>query len=227
MENFSYVDIYSSKGIEYLIVIGFLFMFIAYVRYLARSKSSEAQTSAAPEGAGWFSLPQGFFFHQGHSWAKPESTGLLSIGMDEFAQKLMGNITALILPDVGTKVKQGDKGFSVIVDGRQFDVLSPVEGEVVSVNSGILDSPAILGSDPYLKGWVMKIKSGSAESNLKNLLTGKLAASWISDAFDSLRIMASGHLGLLYQDGGVPANGIARNLSKEDWEKIIREHLKN
>ena len=110
MEGFTYVDIFATKGIEYLLGIGFLLVLAPFWRFLrvpARS-GIEAVRRAMASVAQWFSLPEGLFYHQGHSWVMPQGAELVKVGVDDFAQRLVGKSNKISLPKVGSRIEQGD-----------------------------------------------------------------------------------------------------------------------
>jgi hypothetical protein len=69
----------------------------------------------------------------------------------------------------------------------------------------------------------MKVQAPKISSNLKNLLSGKLAKKWMEGVRENLLARMNYNLGTVYQDGGVPVNGIARNLDRERWDEIVKE----
>ncbi|NOY05043.1 MAG: glycine cleavage system protein H [Chlorobi bacterium] len=222
-----YTDIFATKGIEYLLVIGFLIALILFWRLL-RGSEIGPEAAGAESGSyapGWFLVPDGLYFHRGHTWAKPEAGGIVTIGMDDFAQKLVGKPSALALPRVGEVLEQAKSGWKVEVDGKTLEMLSPVQGEVVAVNEEVAKRPDIVNSDPYQKGWLLKLKDRRLNADLKNLLTGKLARAWMEDVEDALRQRIYGDLSAALPDGGVPVSGIARSLDPENWEQVAREFL--
>lgn len=226
MEGFTYVDIFATKGIEYLVIIAVLATFVAFWNFLKRPAEAVYQGVANAVSAigNWFSLPtQGIFFHQGHTWAAPEDGNILKAGMDDFAQKMLGKIDSVSLPQVGAEVTQGEKGWSVQVGSKLFDMLSPVSGKIVAVNENLLQSAAGINNDPYGQSWLIKVQSPRASSNLKNLLTGDLARRWMDGVRDSLLTRGNYNLGALSQDGGVPVDGIARNMDPENWDKLVKD----
>jgi glycine cleavage system H lipoate-binding protein len=224
MEGFSPLDIFATKGVEYLLVIGYLIILVAFWKLINRSSlgASSRGERARPVSA-WFKLADGFFFHQGHSWAVPESGNVVKVGVDDFAQRLLGQPGSVKLPKVGSSVEQGGAGWSFEIDSRLVDMLSPVDGEVVSVNQEVLDSPELICDEPYGKGWLMKVKVPEVRSNLRNLLSGKLASAWLDEAVARLRLSMAGDLGPVLQDGGTPMPGFVKNLSPENWDEIARE----
>lgn len=226
MEEFTYVDIFATKGIEYLVIIGVLATFVAFWKFLKIPAEQVYQGVAHAVSAigEWFSMPsQGVFFHQGHGWAKPEEGNILQVGMDDFARKMLGKIDALKLPQVGDELSQGEKGWSVQVGSKFIDMLSPVGGRVVAVNEELLKSPAAIANDPYNGAWIIKVQSPRSASNLKNLLSGDLARKWMDGVRDALLARGNYSIGALSQDGGVPVDGIARNMDPENWDKLVKD----
>lgn len=225
MEGIRFVDIYATKGIEYLIVIAFLAAFVLFCRYMYRPREAAAPPRVAPENVTRFRIPEGLFYHQGHGWLRPEPGSVGVVGLDDFAQKLIGKIDAVDLPSVGSRLAQGDKGWSLVVDAVPIPMLSPVAGEVVEVNHEVLRSPEILRQDPYGKGWLLKVKSARIASDTRNLLSGKLARAWMENALDRLAPVHPENLGPVLQDGGMPLEGIARILGGSHWAELARTHL--
>ncbi|MBI2072487.1 MAG: hypothetical protein HYT81_05535 [Gemmatimonadetes bacterium] len=59
----------------------------------------------------WFDVPEGRYFHQGHAWVLPESEDVVRVGMDDFAQKLLGRAAGFVLPEVGARLAPGERGW--------------------------------------------------------------------------------------------------------------------
>ena len=227
----TYVDLFATKGLEYLLVIAFLVTLVVFWRFLNRPTRTTLPRGAALDRrgttAGWFQLPKEIYYHQGHSWALPEGDNVVKVGIDDFAQKLLGKPSSIRLPEIGTRIGQGEKGWELLVDQKSVAMLSPVNGEVIAVNEEIIESPDLLNQDPYKKGWLLKVRASRMKTDLKNLLHGKLAGAWIEEATDSLRERIAGDLGVVLQDGGIPVEGIAKSLSPETWEEVASEFLLN
>ena len=227
MEGFTYVDIFATKGTEYLLVIGFLMVFMFFWRFLstpARAAYEYVTEKIIPAISEWFHLPEGLYYHQGHSWAVPEGN-MVKVGLDDFAQKLVGKPRAVVLPQVGSQIEQGNRGWKLGFDSTAIDMVSPVNGEVVKINEEVLKNPELINEDPYGKGWLMMIKPRNVKADLTNLLTGRLAAAWMERTMDTLREKMGEDLGLVYQDGGIPVTGIAKALSPDKWDEVAREYL--
>jgi glycine cleavage system H protein len=227
MEGFTYVDLFATKGIEYLLVIGFLLVLVPFWRFLrvpARA-GFEVMRRAMASVAQWFSVPEDLYYHQGHSWIMPQGAELVKVGVDDFAQRLVGSTDKISLPKVGSRIEQGDVGWKLGIDAKTIDMLSPVTGDVVAVNKDIMRNPTLINQDPYGKGWLMMVKPANQRTTVKNLLTGKLATAWMEKTADTLRERMGGELGVVYQDGGLPVSGIAKALSPDAWDKMASEFL--
>ena len=231
MEGFTYVDLFETKGIEYLLVIGFLIALILFWRFINTPAGAAAKVRAVepdflPSGPMWFHLADNLHYHPGHSWAMPDSTTqVVKVGIDDFAQKLLGKLEHIEMPKVGSKVTQGEEGWRIQVDSKVFSILSPVSGEIVEINSNLLQTPEAVARDPYQNGWLAKIKAPRLKVNLKNLLSGEFAKAWIKETENKLRATMAGELGMVLQDGGELIPGIGKSLAPEKWDEVVRSFL--
>jgi glycine cleavage system H protein len=224
MEGIRFVDIYATKGIEYLIVLGFLAAFVVFCRYAYRPRVARAQ-AGGNETAETFRVPEGLFYHQGHGWLRPEPGSTAVVGMDDFAQKLVGKVDRIEVPSVGSAIAQGGEGWRLVVDSVPIPMLSPAHGQVVDVNEEVLRSPELLQTDPYGKGWLLKLESSQIAADTRNLLSGKLARAWMENALEKLQPVHERYVGQVLQDGGLPVEGIARAVAGEGWQELARKHL--
>lgn len=230
MDGFKYVDIFATKGIEYIFIICFLAILVFFWKWLNKpSDKVKAAIHTMKEKSvsliDWFLLKEDYYFHQGHSWAFPEDKNIVKVGIDDFAQKLLGKPTAVLLPKIGDKIEQGEKGFAMQFDKKNIDLLSPVEGEVIEINQDVINSPDLLNKEPYKNGWLMKVKVPKMRSNFNNLLTGKLAKAWLEDTVEKISNTMTKDVGIVMQDGGVPISGFVKEIAKDNWENIAKEFL--
>src|SRR5512134_169036 len=233
MEGFHYVDIFATKGIEYIIVMVFLAGFVYFSRYLSHRAPAPAEASVPPRRfVDYFRVPDGYLFHQGHTWLKAEGDQLVNVGMDDFAQKLLGKVDSIRLPGVGARLAQGEQGWALAVQEKTIHMVSPVDGEVVAVNEEAIRNPDLLVQDPFERGWLLKVRPSRFTSNKRNLLTGQMARQWMSSVLERLRgeigmaIAQDGFpVGTAYQDGGTPVQGIARALAGDRWENMAKGYF--
>lgn len=222
------VTLYTFKAIEYVIALSFLALFIPFWRYAlsdrpATQPAMQAVARRAVDLVEWFNIARDVAFHPGHAWARIDRPGLVTVGMDDFAQKLVGPIARLDLPPVGAAVGQGEAAWAVQVDGKAVSMVSPVDGLVAAVNPRVVETPDLANRDPYGEGWLFKVHAPRFAANVKGLLSGRLATRWVEDATDQLRLRMAPQLGLVLQDGGMPVDGIAQAIDPERWDTIARE----
>lgn len=229
---FDLLSIYPAKLMEYGLGIGYMLLFIPFWKYVQGGKPAEARVpahapvrerrpAAAAPAYGWFQIPAGLRLHPGHTWARVETDGLVTVGMDDFAQKLVGP-ARVALPAVGARVAQGEPAFEVAAGNGSVPMLSPVEGTVVAVNEAARASSEAL-SEPYGKGWLFKVKAPRLAHDLRQLISDNAATRFLDGAAEALAARMSPELGRVLQDGGAPILGIAPELEGEKWTDLARK----
>jgi glycine cleavage system H protein len=128
-------------------------------------------------------MPEDLYYESNHYWIKKEGD-LIVMGMDDFAQKLAGEIVYIQLPDDGKKVKLGKK-FAKVESGKWLGkVYGPVNGVIDSVNEELEENPGLVNEDCYGKGWMYKIKPADM-SEVDNLISGADALEkWIEEEIE-------------------------------------------
>jgi glycine cleavage system H protein len=216
-------DLFATKGIEYLIVIGYLVALVVVWRLLGASEPVGAVARQERRVGGWFALPEAYCYHQGHSWALVEDESTVKVGLDDFAHRLLGRPDAVELPGLGTRLLQGERGWGIRLGPISMGILSPVEGEVVEINHEVVDAPEILCSDPYDRGWLLRVRVPEQRRNQRNLLCGALARAWLEEQLRALRV----DLGLILPELGAVAgcDGFARAVAPDDWHEMASDLL--
>ncbi len=221
------LTLYSAKMVEYVLGVLFLIAFVPFWRFVFPStpvKVREMAVSHAPRPslAEWFSLPADRLFHRGHGWAQEGAAGLVTVGMTDFAAKLLGPSVAMTLPEPGARVSQGDRAWQLQADGRTVDMLSPIDGTVVEINPALSGSADALHEDPYGAGWLFRVRPNRLRANITNLLSGRVARQWMEQVSENLRLRLAPGLGEVAQDGGAPVPGMARSIDPEHWDQLAR-----
>ena len=147
------------------------------------------------------------------------------MGLDDFAARLLGEIDGVELPARGRWLRQGERGWYLDRRGHRFEVLSPIEGEVVEVNPKVVADPSLLQKDPYGVGWLVAVNAPAADGNLKNLIRGRVAQHWMEEAGFALRQHLDPHIGMHLQDGGRSIPDILSSVPEVAWETLVRELL--
>ena len=96
-------------------------------------------------------------FLDSHEWARDDD-GVVTVGISNHAQELLGDIVYVELPQIGSSVSQKD-GVAIVESVKAAsDVYSPLTGEIVEINEKLSDNPEIINSSPYKDGWFFKVK---------------------------------------------------------------------
>ncbi len=170
-----------------------------------------------------FEIPTGYEFHPGHTWVCDEGRQNARVGLDAFAAQLFGKVDRIETVELNRWVRQGQKLWTVTREGRSVEMLSPIEGVVVSLNHKVIKDPDLLNSDPYKEGWVCVIKSPDLATNMKNLIQGPLVAPWMQNTLTRLGALASQYAPAMAQDGGMPVSGLLSKMDPATQERIVKE----
>jgi glycine cleavage system H protein len=103
-------------------------------------------------------VPSHLRYAKSHEWVQIEADGSATIGITDYAQAALGDITYVQVPKVGAVLKAGDT-FGVVESVKAAsDLYMPVSGTILSVNSVLDRAPETVNSAPYEGGWMLKIK---------------------------------------------------------------------
>jgi glycine cleavage system H protein len=103
------------------------------------------------------SYPDDRLYHPDHDWALVED-GVATFGITWFAQDALGEVVFFDPPEVGTSVSANEFYAEVESVKAVSDVIAPLSGEIVEVNTALADSPESINEDPYGAGWMVKVK---------------------------------------------------------------------
>ena len=96
-----------------------------------------------------------------------------TIGITDYAQKELGDVVFVELPQVGTQLEAGDELGSIESVKAVSELFSPVSGEVVEVNEALAEKPELVNTDPYGDGWMVRIKLADASEVEELLMTAE------------------------------------------------------
>jgi glycine cleavage system H protein len=96
-----------------------------------------------------------------------------TIGITEYAQKELGDVVFVELPQVGTQLEAGDELGSIESVKAVSELFAPVGGEVVEVNERLTEKPELVNTDPYGDGWMVRIKIADASEVDELLMTAE------------------------------------------------------
>ena len=173
-----------------------------------------------------FEVASGSYFHDGHTWARIESGGVIRVGMDDFSLKLLGKADAFDLPLMGKELSQGKAGWGLKREANPADVLSPVDGVIVEVNGRLREKPMLANQAPYGEGWLFAIRNQDTKGAFKKLMDDTASLNWMAAEIVKLEGMIESVAGPFAADGGYITNDIYGNLPALGWKNLTRTFLK-
>ena len=235
----------ASNGSQAFLTFGWMLaigmaLVLLLVGLLVRSKRKEKlgidsedieMTPAMNENS--IKAPAGLYYDKTHTWAFMERDGLVKIGVDDFMQHLTGSLTHIKMKESGKKVRKGEKILSIVRDGKQLELYSPVSGIIRQTNQLLLSKPQQVNADPYAEGWVYQIEPLNWTREVRLLFMADTYKEWLEDEFARLRdfLATSANSNtvvfehIVLQDGGELTDNILAGLGPEVWEDFQRYFL--
>lgn len=114
-------------------------------------------------------LPDDLLYTSDHEWIKIHDDGTATVGITDYAQESLGDITFVEFPDAGTRLEKGET-FGVVESVKAAsDLYMPVSAEIVEVNEAVDAAPELVNQEAFTGGWLLKIQL-SDSSQLAELL---------------------------------------------------------
>jgi len=164
---------------------------------------------------------QDILFHQGHTWVRL-LRAVVEVGLDDFTQRFVGDITKIEAPEPGAKVEKGKRAWTIRFGDRSLTQLAPVTGRVIEVNEELLANPTVLADDPCKK-WIVKVLPEALASEVPDLYTPSRFHKWMDRQKAWLVQDSHPELGISYGDGAQVKAGAAREIEDERWERVAKK----
>ena len=127
-------------------------------------------------------IREGFRYSDGHYWVELEEEGVVRVGLTDFGQALLGDVTAIVLPGEGDEVEAATGIGEVESEEEQGELICPVTGTVVEANASLEESPELLNEDPYGDGWLFMVQLEDPEE-LDSLMTAAEYEEFLENEF--------------------------------------------
>jgi glycine cleavage system H protein len=166
------------------------------------------------------------FYHAGHTWLRPLEGSQMAVGLDDFALRLVGKADSVELPQVGSKVRQGDVVCKVTKGGKTVGVLAPVTGSVVSVNATVSELMIAGNAEAYSGGWLFTIRPEAIAAEADKLLKGGKIVEFTRGEVKSLihTVAAGGRA--VAMDGAALRNDLLAGVPGVDWADVARQFFR-
>ena len=180
---------------------------------------------------GEFSIPGGVFIAKNHTWVSMNQEGIAKIGIDDFANKLIGKIDAIELPNLGMNIKVGQPLFTVKQGTRSVSFLSPVSGKVSQINTLLERNLSVLNVTPYERNWVCALDAENLDVEIKELQIGKSAVTFYQEDIERFNSLMKDLVKTEKTEGEYVEEsqlyiGQLEKLTDVNWEKMVAEFFR-
>ncbi|MDY6971547.1 MAG: glycine cleavage system protein H [Thermodesulfobacteriota bacterium] len=173
-----------------------------------------------------FKIPQGYYLHRGHTWARIEEGSSVRIGIDDFASRLLGPLDRIEAPLMGKEIEQDSPDITVFRGEHHARMLSPVSGVVTATNPKLRAEGIQANADPFSEGWLMTVHASDLRKDLKGLMISSETEDFIGEQADRLYQVIEEVAGPLTADGGNLGNDIYGNMPQLGWDRLARLFLR-
>lgn len=127
-------------------------------------------------------IPENLRYAKSHEWVRvDEETETVTIGITDYAQHSLGDLVFVELPELEQTLEMGEECAVVESVKAASDIYSPLTGEVVAINTDLIDNPELVNQSPYDEGWLLKLKPDMLDEELRLLLTADEYANTINE----------------------------------------------
>lgn len=213
-----------------LLITGLALITFYLIRRLQKSKSNITGANFEPVPllrADNIRIPLGLFFDRSHTWAYLERDGLVKIGIDDFLQHITGPLTGVKMKNKGETVIKGDPVLTIIQNGKQLTLNSPVSGTIRDQNIRLSSDSSLINTSPFNDGWIYRIEPLNWLKEIRFFIMGEGYTEWLKNEFTRLKEFLNTSVGNtegiyipVLQDGGELKDCILENLGPEVWEEF-------
>ena len=236
MESFTRVDIFDTKGIEYLFVIGYLVFFILFWNFIRnpRRVTSRVREAMGTLSAAMLQIPGGVYFNRNHTWTHLAPSGIARVGMDDFLQHVTGPLSIKAVKKPGETINKGELMTEISAGGRNLKLYAPISGEIIDINSVIERNPDLMYEDPFKQGWIYRVKPRRWVSETADCLVADEAKEWSENELTRFKEFLAGSpmskygkepAMVMLQDGGEVRENILSELPDDVWVNLQEKFL--
>jgi glycine cleavage system H lipoate-binding protein len=168
----------------------------------------------------------GAYFHKGHAWVNFQESGLAKIGIDKFLRNVLGKFDEILVPSKGRVFKQGQVLMTISREGKDVNIVSPIDGVVVGTNFKPSDEKA------FENDHLLVIRPTHSYNNIASMKESKEAELWIKSEFVRFKDFVVAHMtpsevGLTMADGGKHVDEIITHMDKATLKVFNEEFLRS
>jgi glycine cleavage system H protein len=235
MDQFTYTNIFETKGTEYLVIISFFAILIPFWLILNRKVSikKKFQEVLGILSVNVLRIPQGLFFSKNHTWTHLEKSGEARVGLDDLLLHITGEVKFSKLKNPGEIINKGDLLAEIDQNGKLLSIFSPISGKIVNTNSNLNENSEMVITDPYGVGWIYKIKPSDWKAETGAYYLAEEATNWSKRELERFKdFLAESMMKyspetpvMAMQDGGELRDNILSEMPEEVWKDFQKSFL--
>jgi glycine cleavage system H protein len=228
MDGYSYLNIFETKGIEYLAIIAFLLLLIPFWVILNRQvkKTRRLEKALGTLTANILKIPQGLLFSANHTWTHLERSGNARVGLSDLLMHITGQVKFNTIRQTGDMIRKGELLAEIDQGGKHLKIYSPISGRVTDINLALGSEPGLVNMDPYGKGWICKIKPSHWKTETGSYYLAEDATQWLNMELVRYKDFLAKEIGkfspetsaVVLQDGGELRDNSLSELPNELWQ---------
>ncbi len=180
-------------------------------------------------------IPKGIYFDKTHTWAFMEKSGVVKIGIDDFLLHITGPLNRVNLKNPGEKVRKGEPALTIMQNGKQLNISSPISGKIKSRNIELLVDSSAINSSPFQDGWIYTIEPTNWTRELQFLIMAEPYTAWLKKEFSRFKDFLANNrfvgnpelTPIILQDGGELKDNILEDFGPEVWEEFQTKYINN
>jgi glycine cleavage system H protein len=235
MDQFTYTNIFETKGIEYLAIICFFATLIPFWLILNRrvSMRKKFQEAIGILSENDLRVHQGLFYSKNHTWTHLEKSGEAKVGLNDLLLHITGEVKFSKLKNPGETINKGELLAELNQNGKLLSIFSPISGKIVNTNSTLNQDSEMIITDPYGIGWIYMIKPSDWKTETKAHYLAEEATSWSKRELERfkdfladsmMKYSPETHM-LVLQDGGELRDNILSEMPEEVWKDFQKSFL--
>jgi glycine cleavage system H lipoate-binding protein len=212
-----------------------LFLLFVYRRNRSGKKYAGISAHLKTINENVLTMPNGLYFDKSHTWVYLEKNGLAKVGIDDFLLHITGSFSRVKMKEPGSKIKKGEAVLTLIQNGKQINLHSPVSGTIREINDVLVTNPEVIHESPYDLGWIYMVEPSNWLREIQFFNLASTYRDWVKSEFIRLKDFLAASLNsrsssvpiLSLQEGGELKCHILRDLGPEIWEEFQSNFIDN
>ena len=216
--DFSYTNIFETKGIEYLAIIAFFAILVPFWLFLNKKIKIKKQDRSLSYSN--LRIPQGLFFCKNHTWTYLEKSGIAKVGIDDLLTNIIGEVKIIKQVDNYKTIKKGELLAEIDNNGKRLKILSPISGIILIFN------------DLQEEEWIYKIQPSDWINETKTYYLASEATYWMEKELLRFKDFVMLFIGknqvgnaVILQDGGELCENALDELPDAIWNDFQKDFL--